>query len=973
MILTSPSLHGQVGGLRGVVVDADFLQPLPNTAVLIEETSQRQTTDSDGTFFFNEMEPGVYTLLVSRDGYVRKRETDLLVSPGAVREAKVSLVSDVFELPEFVVTADNLIESDSQDPLAIRMELDNFADVVGEEFISQTGASDAGEALARVAGTSVVDSRYVVVRGLADRYNTVVLNSARIPSSDPDRRAVNVDIFPGGLIDSLANSKTFTPNIPGESTGGYINIATKSIPEKTFFKSKVKVGYNTQATFNDEFLSYRGPGTGLFGTMDERAIPGDLFAAKLEDLPANISATASPQVRVNRENATRSLNRITGTSVRRAPLDTSYGFELGTQFEMGGFPVGVIGAFTYDKSYNYDPNGELGREIVLVSPETVTPVETRRLDVIAGGESLLSGFLLSGGIELSPTDLVKATLFHNVAADEGALFAEGSLLGVGNSLVEALEYTERRLTTAQLAGEHEFSGGAAINWVTAYSESSQDQPDQRYATARYNPTTGQFRSVGADFSGEPFERIWRSLDDDNYFLSADIELPIFGSGTTEKEVTLDFGGSFDRSTREYRADNFAYQEQFLFFPAESFPNAVPDDRVGLTVADQLAPIDGVPFPNANSDFIYPFRNNIPEIYSADQNIVATYGSIAADVTENLDLGFGLRAELTDIRLSRDNLGDAISNITDPGLEAVLCRNPVTGELIPDDQKGKANINQWDGLPALWANWNFRENMRARVAFSRTVARPSFKELSPVFTRDPGSSTIFVGNPALILSKINNYDFRWEWLPDDDADLVAASFFSKSIDNPIEFVTLGSFDSFGNSKSGNLYGFELEVAKDLEFMGGAWNDVNILFNFTRLVSSVELIEGRSGSNPAQDRRVLGLPVSRRLQGQPDYIFNLSGTYDNENLGLFMGIFFNATGESLFATGGRFGTEFTTDVFARARTSLDLAFGKTLGDNWRMTIRAENLTNSPRLLEYASGGIYSRARSGIKYSVSFTGEW
>ena len=346
---TSRAQSPQQGGLRGRVVDADFGQPIPQARVALDN-GVSQASDEQGNFFFNELAPGSYSLQTSKDGYVTG-STQVAVTAGAVAEARVALTADVVTLEEFVVTPGDLIEEESIQLINIRQDLASFADAIGADFISQTGAGDAGEALQKVVGTSVADDKFVVIRGLSDRYNTVYLNGARIPSSDPDKRAVNVDLFPSAFLDSLTNYKTFTPDLPSEATGGHIDIITKTIPDEDFYRASISLGYDTLASGRPDFLSYNGGGTGIIGNAGDRKIPEFMKGLTNSTLPErpNVNNAAIAETR---DKVARSLDRTTGANVREAPLNFSFSAEIGQRFEYWGSPAGILGGITYSKGYD---------------------------------------------------------------------------------------------------------------------------------------------------------------------------------------------------------------------------------------------------------------------------------------------------------------------------------------------------------------------------------------------------------------------------------------------------------------------------------------------------------------------------------------------------------------------------------------------------------------------------------------------
>lgn len=980
-VMSASEAYSQLGGLRGTVRDADFGVPVPGANVRLDGPSQQTvTTDEDGNFVVNGIEPGTYLATASAEGYVREIVRDILVVGGSLRDVTLNLTAQVYVLDEFVVTGEDLIEEDTKlDLLDIQLDVDSVVSVIGADFISQSGASDAGEALARQTGTSVVDSRYVVVRGLSDRYNTVVLNGARIPSSDPDRRAVNVDIFPGGLIGALVTSKTFSPDVPGESTGGYINIITKDIPEEDFIKFSVSVGSNTQSTGNDDFITRKGPGLKLLGTSreDQRALSDALARTDLNTAPNRIAA----QALIDEELA---KYPSPGITTKAPPLNFSLGGEVGKLFEFNGRRLGIFGAFTYSLSSKYDPAGFQGtvENPGVGIPGTVTDV----LKLQTSSEDLLAGLLLGAGYEITDDDSVKLVYFGNLAAEQSAFFGSGLVEGNGPETVdpdgdedltlrneffvrEASIYTERMLSTLQLSGEHIDVGenGAKVNWVAAYSQSYQDQPD--FSFINYSVARGFLNSAGVDLAnptpGSPYERGWRRLDDDNYYMGLTADIPLFERG--EKEARFKFGGNFDSSTREYQDNIFSYNlYRVVSFPTYNgpvFQSFDPDNTVATTPGDFLHLLADTGVPADVQGTVPPgllsggtsVDISSRSAYTANQNIFSSFMNISADLTENINLTAGFRVEGTDIQIATALEG------RDTSLDSLFPLGVNPGDPV--------SINQVDVLPAMGVTWDYEDDKRLRMAASRTIARPSFKELAPIVLREPGTGRFFTGNPGLEMSTIDNVDLSWEWFPGRRGDRYAVNGFTKFIQNPIEFAR-GTADFFKNEPEAIVYGFELEAQTGLGFLDPALKPFDIGINYAVIRSQIGLTDADRAS-----RRAAGLTANRRLQGQPDYIFNYNFTYDNEDLGLFAGIFLNVTGQLLDQAGGQQVSDVTPDVIQLPVTSLNFTVSKELTDRLKLTFRAENLTNEQIRTEYSTDpGVPEEVRrSGISYSLGVSGEW
>jgi outer membrane receptor protein involved in Fe transport len=1019
--------EGSRGGIRGQVQDADFFVPLPGVQIGIEGFPGTGVTDSAGNYFINDVPPGQYVVLATKEGYLRARSGTFVVNPGVVAQTDLSMTGEVVELDEFTVSTEDLLEEDvAVQTLDLQSDMKSFAIVLGAQFIAQTGASDVAKLLAKQTGVNVSDGKFVVVRGLADRYNSVTLNGLRVPSSDPDRRAVALDLFPSSVIKDVRTSKTFLPELPGESTGATINVVTKSVPEEDFFKIKVGNGYNTQATQNSEFLSYRGGGTGMLGTLDDRRLPGYIQNnLALNDLGFGGVPEDTPEERALRQNINQTLSNEMGTKNKTAPIDFSFEMAAGKRTEFMGRPAGVTVAVDYSKKYSYSDLDRFGRYVfegnsgspnlgeVLFPTRIVVPeselqddfqaainagafpanrlpaVQAARYGLFTGRETMRAGMLVAAGIELDTDSEIVATYFFNRVAEDTASYQLGwdPQVAPTSKYRETLQYVERQLRVFQLAGNHAIDGADAdfdVDWAMSYNQSSQYEPDLRLIATDFDPTALESGFYNVPTGGiPPFQRYWRQFDDQAYNARLDVETDLFGDQLPEEmEAKMKFGGLLDYSDREYRADSFAYNAGF--FDNSGYPNfAKAATQPPSTWGDQFLLNNRDLTTNA---FIgqgtYLFRQNDPEVYDAGQVISAAYWQADVDMGQDLNIVFGARVESTDLdvkaspawiypeALQRDSLIPP-SIRSDPAQfsEYQLLLAQAQSDTDPNSAAARADprivalsetsIQDVSLLPALSVNWDFTEKQRVRASIARTIARPSFKEIAPVSFQIIESGDFFVGNKELQMSQIMNYDTRWELSP-TPGSLFAASLFAKEIRNAIEFNQIGNITQFINVPQASVYGFELEAQTDLSIVEETLKPWSIGANYT-FISSKAIRPNES---------VFG--NQRRLQGQPDYIFNFNLTYDNPDLRWTGGLFLNVVGPQLFAVSQLFEEP---DIFQRPFTTLDAALGYELWDGAKLSFRAQNLADAELLRYYDNRGqpVHSSRKVGITYSVSLTLEW
>lgn len=1003
LVLGQYPAHAQQagGGLRGTVIDADFSVPVAGASVVIEGISLAARTNEEGSFFINNVPPGQYAVLVSKEGFIRERRGDIVVSAGSVKEVDLEMTAEVVELDEFVVSQEEIMDTSSvAADISIRTELKSFTEVLGAQFISQTGASDAAKLLAKTTGVNVADGKFVVVRGLSDRYNVVSLNGLRVPSSDPDRRAVSLDLFPTAVIRNVATTKTFLPNLNGESTGATIDISTKAVPDEDFVKFKFGTNFNTQSTGNKGFLTYNGGGTGMFGTARERMLPGFIRNGSFGAL--NGSSRVDSPVRLERQRANDTLSKSFGTVEKAPPPDMSLEASLGHRFEFMGAPAGITIAADYSKKFTHNDDDIVAR--YLFDPGTGEVQVQRRISAVTNSSEIMrSGLLVSAGIQPDEGNEVVFTYFFNRVAEDRATLQYGDLDPNNFALSEkdyreTIAYTERELRVLQLTGKHDFDTigrDLQFSWAMSYNTSSQLEPDHRFVRGIYDTGSGNYNPIPGNPVVPEFQRYWRELYDQSYSLRTDIVTDLFQD--SELNAKLKFGGFFDYSNRKYRADSFTYNRglQNAVFPNPVKPGN-PGDSWGDWFLHLNQPVgvdtDGIPnngLINPVNSLLYIYRQNDPELYTSSQMLSSVHAAIEMDVAPGLNVTFGARLETTDLKVRATPIYlYAEERIRQSLLSEEQLSDPVVTQLLNDAfngnvaaqndprllERSRANISQVDFLPALSLNWDVTDHTRVRTAVSRTIARPSFKEISPVAFQNIETGDYFVGNRDLQMSSITNYDIRWEWFP-SPGSLIGASFFSKVIDSPIELsqsndpVSGTTFSKFINAEEAHVYGMELEFQRDLSFLADGLKPFGIGANFSYIYS--QATRPAFVDNLGNEVRSL-FGQNRRLQGQPDYIFNFNLTYDSPENPVGYGAFLNVVGPQLFAVGGR---PEDPDVFQEPYTTLDLGVSYRLTKRAKLQFRAQNLLNATlrRYYDNQAKPVYSTRQTGVGFSLSLTADW
>lgn len=961
----------QQGGIRGMAMDADFEVPLPGVKVLVSETGQETVTGDAGSYVFESLEPGAYTLLFSKSGYTRATQPNIVVSPGQLAEASVEMAGEYEEMDELVVRDIQLGGASEIGLLNLRMESVAMMDSVGSELLSQAGASDAAQALKLIPGTSIQDGKYATVRGLPDRYVVSLMNGVRLPTADADKRAVQLDQFPSDVIESVQVTKTFTPDQQGDATGGAVDIVLKSIPQEPVLKVSVGMEINEQVLeAHDNFLSYQGGGVSYFGKDDGgRDLPVKAANAIYHAQPGFTDAQKQAQTDL--------FKPVVG--VGRTEVDPIYHKWAVTagnkhRFE-SGLKVGALANVNYGNDASYYEDGELreyevklqGGEKKLLPAIKKDVAATRLYDVVRGEQEVQWSTLGIVGAEYNEQEIQLLYMLTHVATDTAQLLEDREGFDVWKptggeyeeieyySREHTLDYKERSTSTLQLSGHHvlpvpEYGLGDIVrtlepelDWRLSRSSSRLYQPDTRFFSSHWRVGRDLYR--GEDPSGNGIaQRLWKDIEEVSSQYALNGVLPFEQWTGTRGEIKL--GVFSDAVDRTYEQDSFRYSEHPNFLagaPFEDYWSDVYTAQGGYVL-------------NSGSDIHY----------DGDASIDAMYWMGDVPLWSFVNLIGGVRYEGTEIATRNKIVGG-------PDDRYIYTRDNqwefVDASTIAD--KADASLVQDDVLPSLGLVVRPLEGITLRASYAETVARPTFKELSPIAQVAYSGGDIFVGNPDLQMVNTKNQDLRVEWAP-YPGGLVSGSWFHKDLENPIErvaaFNTGQRFTTVQNYSEGRIDGCELELRQQL---GSLWEPLEGLgagFNFTQMDSEVEVPRNEV------DR---GSPATRDMLDTPDILYNVFATLDIERFGTKAGLFYSYAGEKLVEGATFIGREIP-NVYELGYGTLNFTVSQAIGEHWSVSFKVKNLTDTERKQVWRASGVageetYKSYRSGRDYSIGVTATW
>jgi uncharacterized protein (DUF1499 family) len=904
MVLCGFIAYAQTGTIRGQIIEEATGEALIGATVMVEGTSTGATTDLDGNYTI-KVAPGTYNLNVSFISFNPKMINGIEVTEGGVTVVPtINLADATTELQEVVVEAQVLRDSDVG-LLTVQKKSANMLDAISAQTFSRTGDSNVGAAMKRVTGVSVEGGKFVYIRGLGDRYSKTNLNGADIPGLDPNRNSVQLDLFPANLINNIVVYKTFTPNLSGNFTGGYVDVETKDFPEDFTFQFSASTGYNTQATFNNNYLTYKGGKLDFIGFDDgTRAFPSLIDVEDRNAIPAR--SYSNPALANKLNEVTGAFSKEWEPSQQAAPLDHSFSISLGNQKELFGKPVGFLGGLSYSRSFEYYDDGVTGRYGLTGEVDKVNSlVEEIYLNDERSVENVLWGAMLGASIKLNSYNKVGFTALHNQSGIKEARYLDGiKTTGDGKMdyFTNTLLFEERALTSFQLKGDHAFGGeGIRIKWISSYTLSSMEQPDLRFFT--FGDYGANSRGLRIEPSiGQPPTRYTRSMDQYNFDNKLDVTVPFKqwnGEGSK-----FQFGGAYVFKDRLFREFQYRFDTDRTQFNGDPVVHVSDENIFSLENTQGVYVYDA-----------YDPRNN----YEASEAVGAGYAMVDMPLTTKLRAVSGLRVEKTDI-LFTSYAAD------DQQLKEQF-----------GDLKNKKLLDNFDVLPSVNFTYALAEEMNLRAAYGRTLARPSFRELAPYQSFDFVGGYNYVGNDSLERTLVDNFDLRWEMFP-RPSEILSFSVFYKNFNNPIEatFVplSLNPLITWQNVNKANVYGIELEARKSLEFINEKLLNFNIGANVTLVRSEVSIgkaeLERKRRFNPA-------LAETRQMAGQSPYIIN---TYLGYKDALYeANISFNVQGERLSVVS----QNATPDVYEQPVPSLNFNISRNFAEKWKVKVSAANILN------------------------------
>ena len=945
----SAAAQQATGRIIGRVVDAASARPLVGAQVFVNDGVVGTLSDLNGRYVLSGVPLGQVDVTVQQLGYGTKTITGVTVAADEVTPLDITLEETAVEIQGITVSAEREAGSTAS-LLDERRTSSAVVEAVGAQEISRRPDSDAAEVAQRMTGVTVTDGKYVFVRGLGERYSQTSLNGSSLPSPEPEREVVPLDLFPSGFLESLQTQKTYTPDLPADFSGGSVQIKTKDFPNRFSIRAGVETSFNTLSQFNDNFLRYGGGGLDWLGVDDgyreqpqvAQELMGDVFSGnRLPTDPAELVAIGQGCQALDP-----AFTPITGTT----PLNRSFNLSLGGRADAGrDGEIGYFLAGTYSDNYTIRGGNCLnnsGAPVDLLNPEgdfmsgqgrlntsscdeferkwrtsafdpAAAPFETPNVNYGFERGSRAVNWGTIGNFTWRPNQgqqISLRTTVNRSTDDEARVFFGDNDEDIGGVIQsERSRWVERLMLWGQLSGEHQLFMDSRLDWRFTMAQANRKEPLLRETNHLQNPVNPGFFLPDFTESGRYFDS---ELVDDDMSAEFDWDFPFEFLGN---DASVKFGAAWRNRDRIFGARRLNWR--FLGRTIEALD---PELEQGTVISGR---------PTSPGEFQMSEVVEPGDLYNADDERLAGYVMVDLPVTSKLQAIVGARVE--DYNLGLESTGDQLQD-----------------------------LKQTDVSPPLNLIYSLRDDVKLRASASRTLDRPEFRELAPFQFTEATSLRQLFGNPELGVATIVSGDLRADWFP-RPGEVISVGGFYKDMKDPIEQVFIAAASSafsFQNAEEAQVFGLEVDVQLGLDRITDYLRDFSFQGNYSWIQSEVKV---RAGGI------FIPTETERALEGQAPYVVNLGLNYANLR-GFEAGVFFNRFGTRINAAGG----SGNPDIEEQPRNALDATFGFPLFAGVSAKLKATNLLDAPYLFTQELNGIERVQRRyvvGRTFSVGLSWEF
>ncbi|RLJ65601.1 TonB-dependent receptor [Lacinutrix venerupis] len=937
LFLITAVAFSQSGQVAGKVMDGEFNDVLPFANILVKGTANGTTSDFDGKYNL-DLEVGTYTIVFSFVGYQTQEITDVKVTSNNVTDLEVTLNPSENALEEVVLTASSKRNTEAA-VLSLQKKSVVMLDGLSSQGIKKTGAGDIAAAVKSVPGVSVQGGKYVYVRGLGDRYTKSILNGVDIPGLDPDRNTIPMDIFPTNIIDNVIVLKSASAEYPADFTGGIVNIVTKDFPTKAEYSVSVGTAYNPDMHLKDNYLTYEGSKTDFLGFDNGKR---NRKINRYQPIPGTFDN------KILLTSLTKRFDSQLGADTETSNPNYNFGFTLGNQYEVSDTnKLGYQASFSYKNNTTFYEDREDGTYIKNRFDPSVNELGLDRSVKGSSGHNEVTMNGLLGLTFKTQNSKFKLTGLHiqNGESSAGVYDLKVSEDNAGGAFItgtgDELLYTQRSITNFSFVGDHilDANSGWNMDWVFSPSFTSVQDKDHRVTPLR-------IVDVGADIQyqidpsaiGNP-TRIWRNLSEESWVANAKAEkkYELFS-----KPAKLKFGGGYTFKYRDFNSDQYIFETTSPIVENGDVNTLLTEENIWTPSTGEGTYLD------VNN--IFQPKNS----YEGEYNVASMFISNEFNATEALKVILGLRTEQFNLYY--------------------------TGIVDEEAVTGLKTIDEFDFFPSANLIYALSEQSNLRTSYSRTTARPSFKEASTAEIFDPITNRFFIGGldnktfDPIVPTYINNFDVRYE-LFREKGQMFAISGFYKSFTDPIELTFFPQDPSqltVANLGDAEVIGGEIEFRQNLGFISNGFENFKFNANVSVISSKSQMTEQEYNRRLGNARTGETIDDTRDLQGQSPYLINAGLDYNNSDKGFRAGLFYNVQGSTLEVVG----TGDIPDVYTKPFNSFNFTLNKTFGKDGRSAIdfKVNNILGDERESLYESFGaedqIFSLRNPGRELSLSYS---
>jgi TonB-dependent receptor len=840
-VIFSITTFGQSGSLKGILKDSKTQEPIIGATVVVVGTSLGAASGIDGDFLIQGIPAGSHSIKITSVGYAPKQMDNVTIESSNTTVVNTSMDEEATLLEGVTLQVTRLTNTDVSIIKDVR-EAKAIVSAISGMQISKTQDRDASEVVRRIPGVTIFDGRFINVRGLNDRYNSVWLNDAASPSTETDKKSFSFDIIPTLVIDRILVYKSPSPELPGDFAGGMVKIYTRTAMPTSNWIVTLSEGFRSGSTFSN--LNYNTKGSTDFLGFDDggRSVP----------LPNKIGPS------LNEERVAASAFKNTwGIHKTSALPDLRFSLTKGSSFRILNKSIESVSLINYSNT----------NTVFNIQRKDFDP-DVNWLDNQSTNQVRL-GVMQNFGIRLNEKHKLEwRNLFNQIGTDQTTVRQGRTFQPYENSYLES--YQSRYIISSQLNSKHKFTDKLELSWTGGYSFTKRNDPDLKRIGYFQDPAdqlyTASIQPGSADtrYGG----RFYQNLTENVYSFTPNL---LWKFDIKETRIDVNIGGYAEYKSRDFSARSLGY----ILPPGSSITrtDGLSDQQLKQLPIDQIFSSQYVGF----GGFAMNEITNGSDTYHAENRLGAGYVSMGIPFTDKLRLIGGIRGEYNK--------------------QSIVTKNATNKDV-------SANVERVNFLPSANLSYNFTQKALVRLTYGKSVNRPEFREWAPFLFYDFNFNVNVLGslfpsvlNPTgapLQVATIDNFDLRYELYPSAQ-ELFHVGLFYKNFTNPIEqYILPGSnrIYTFANANSAYSAGVELDLRKNLGFIGtGFFKDLNLIANASFIKSEIQI---NNSINQVE---------KRPLQGQSNYVINSGFYYENFDNGINASLTYNVFGPRIFLVGSK----------------------------------------------------------------------